>query len=60
VSTGDLHLLGTVVVTLAAGVFLLLGSFGIRLPVRWQWIIAISLMTVMLWLLSRLADTVSV
>jgi lipopolysaccharide export LptBFGC system permease protein LptF len=60
VSNGDINVIGVAVTTLAAGAFLLLECFGIRLPPRVQWMLGISLLVVLLWFLSRFADYVSV
>ena len=56
----DIWLIGLGVTTLAAGLFLCLELFGIRWSPRVQWIVGLSLVAVFLWILSSLADTVSV
>jgi hypothetical protein len=53
-------IMGMAITSLAAGAFLLLELFGIRLPARLQWLIGLSLLVVFFWFLSRLVDTVSV
>jgi len=59
-STSDLDVIGLATTSLAAGAFLFLECFGVRLRSRWQWLIGLSLLVVFVWFLSRLVDTVSV